>query len=232
MSVSIMTMLNSLSRQPVFMRASVLTNLSSGISSTSTASDYFSRTFSSVPEITSTTQTSSSSSPTNKRKTRRRAIQSTNDKSIDNIPSLADFMHRAKVRKQYRSFVRLALFLDGQNDNSRGDGSNRSAGVKSWGECRAALEEVRLAYRLGMKKGTDSLSKNMAFSEGERRLKELRSMVGYVPTKRSTQQSTEAAAGVVEENYDPDSWINIKDEDDPRGRVGVQWPWERDDTSK
>lgn len=29
------------------------------------------------------------------------------------------------------------------------------------------------------------------------------------------------------EGYDEDSWINIKDEEDPRGRVGVQWPWEQ-----
>ena len=26
---------------------------------------------------------------------------------------------------------------------------------------------------------------------------------------------------------DADSWINTKDEDDPRGRVGVAWPWEQ-----
>ena len=45
--------------------------------------------------------------------------------------------------------MRLASFLDG-------------AGT---GECRAALEEVRLAYRQGIKKSTDSLSRNMAYSE-------------------------------------------------------------------
>jgi hypothetical protein len=63
-------------------------------------------------------------------------------------------MHRSKVLKQYRSFVRLAIFLDGQNGGT--------------GECRAALEEVRVAYRLGVKKGTDSLSRSMAFSEVRR----------------------------------------------------------------
>ena len=25
----------------------------------------------------------------------------------------------------------------------------------------------------------------------------------------------------------PDSWININDEEDPRGRIGIEWPWER-----
>ena len=82
-----------------------------------------------------------------KRRTRTR----TSTESLNNVPSLADFMHRAKVLKQYRNFVRLALFLDGQNGGA--------------GECRAALEEVRVAYKLGLKKGTDSISKSMAFSE-------------------------------------------------------------------
>jgi hypothetical protein len=83
---------------------------------------------------------------TPKRKTRRRT------QKIDDIPSLAEFMHRTKVLKQYRSFVRLASFLDEQNNGGRN-------------ECRAALEEVRVAYRLGVKKGTDSLSRSMAYSE-------------------------------------------------------------------
>jgi len=26
---------------------------------------------------------------------------------------------------------------------------------------------------------------------------------------------------------DPDSWMNIKDTEDPRGRVGTQWPWQK-----
>jgi tetratricopeptide (TPR) repeat protein len=28
--------------------------------------------------------------------------------------------------------------------------------------------------------------------------------------------------------YDADSWINIQDKEDPRERMGVQWPWEHD----
>ena len=49
-----------------------------------------------------------------KRKARRRSLDKA---TIDNIPSLAEseFMHRSKVLKQYRSFVRLAIFLDEQN---------------------------------------------------------------------------------------------------------------------
>ena len=54
-------------------------------------------------------------------------------------------------------------------------------------------------------------------------------MVGFVPKKQSTPQSDSAAA---DEKYDADSWMNIKDEDDKRGRVGVQWPWENGDDKK
>ena len=65
--------------------------------------------------------------------------------------------------------------------------------------------------------------------KGERKLKELQSMVGFVPKKRSTHQPGEDAA---DDSYDPDSWMNIADEDDKRGRVGVQWPWEQTDDKK
>jgi len=26
---------------------------------------------------------------------------------------------------------------------------------------------------------------------------------------------------------DADSWLNIDDKDDPRGRVGLEWPWDK-----
>ena len=153
-----------------------------------------------------------------RRRTRRKTTQPPDGAA--EIPSLAEFMHRAKVRKQYRQFVGLAQFVDGKD----------TANSHSVGECRAALEEVRLSYKMGMKKDTDDLSKSMAFSEGERRLRELEAMVGYSANRKPDEQSSNAMSP---ESYDTDSWINIKDEEDPRGRVGVQWPWEEDeDVSK
>merc|ERR1719291_1137744 len=112
-------------------------------------------------------------------------------------------MHRSKVKKQYRRFIRLAASVDG--------------GDAGGGECRAAAEEVRTAYRLGMSRDTDTLSKNMAFAEGERRLKEMEAIAGHSSGRRRTPGP---------EAYDEDSWINIKDDQDQRGRVGVQWPWQ------
>jgi hypothetical protein len=41
-------------------------------------------------------------------------------------------------------------------------------------------------------------------------------MVGY---KESQQQG--------KNTMDDDSWLNTKDPDDVRGRVGTYWPWQR-----
>lgn len=156
-----------------------------------------------------------------KRRTRRRQLPKENDESI---PSLADFMHRAKVRQQYRHFIRLAHFVDGNNTPVAGQ-----EGKLNTGECRAALEEVRLAYKIGIKKGIDDLSKTMAFNEGERQLRQLEAMVGYNRKSTSSDASKQVA---MEDDYEADSWINIKDDEDKRGRVGVSWPWESNDGTK
>ena len=59
--------------------------------------------------------------------------------------------------------------------------------------------------------------------KGERKLRELEIMTGYsAHRKQSTTESAEA-----DESYDEDSWLNTKDEEDKRGRVGTQWPWEK-----
>ena len=157
-----------------------------------------------------------------KRRTRRRQLSNDDNESV---PSLSDFMHRAKVRQQYRNFIRLAHFVDGSNTSAAAGNEGKAAS----GECRAALEEVRLSYQLGVKKGTDNLSKTMAFQDGERRLRQLEAMVGYSRKSTMTNNDEQASA---EESYEADSWINIKDEEDKRGRVGVAWPWESDNESK
>jgi len=139
-----------------------------------------------------------------RRRTRRRPQQSSLAKDgSSTIPTLADFIYRAKALKQYRNFVRLAHFVD-KEDKSKN---------------KTALGEVRLSYRMSTKKKMDDLAKNMAFAEGERRLRETEAMVGY--------SSTELSRDTNPQSFDQDSWINIKDEDDQRGRVGVQWPWDK-----
>ena len=61
---------------------------------------------------------------------------------------------------------------------------------------------------------TDALTIQMALREGERQLEQVKSMVGYVGPDDAAKK-------------DEDSWLNTDDEEDPRGRVGVMWPWEQ-----
>eukprot|EP00978_Attheya_sp_CCMP212_P016192 scaffold42226_cov45-Attheya_sp.AAC.5 len=76
-----------------------------------------------------------------------------------------------------------------------------------------AQTEVRTTFRRNASE-TDRMALKMTVADGARRLQQVRSMVGY------KNPQTES---------DEDSWLNIKDEEDPRGRVGVQWPWSRND---
>jgi hypothetical protein len=132
----------------------------------------------------------------------------------------------------------LAHFVDRNhgNDTSVGDDNNKGKTKPATEECRAALDEVRLSYKIGIKKGTDNLSRSMAFNEGERRLRELEAIVGYSSSRNNRKTNTSQPDGddeqISKERYDADSWINIKDDEDKRGRVGVMWPWERDNGSK
>ena len=143
----------------------------------------------------------------------RRRLRSSSNTDGEALPSLADFMHRAKVMKQYRKFVRLARYVDGK------DGGGSSGGY------RAALDEVRLSYKMKMKRQLDTISKTMALTEGERKMKEISTMVGYnIPAHRSDQQTNNESEG---SSFDDDSWINIQDDEDKRGRMGVQWPWQK-----
>jgi hypothetical protein len=59
---------------------------------------------------------------------------------------------------------------------------------------------------------TDTFSIQRALADGQRRYQELQELTGY---KKDSHSS------------DADSWINTKDSEDPRGRVGAGWPWNR-----
>ena len=121
-------------------------------------------------------------------------------------------MHRAKVLKQYRNFIRLAQYVDEKDAAGNNNIGKTKKNTNDYG-CRAALEEVRLSYKLGIKKGgVDMLSRNMAYAEGERKLRELETMTGYSNNKKQSQlKDLDNNAALPE--YDADSWINIRDEE-------------------
>eukprot|EP00536_Pseudo-nitzschia_multiseries_P004977 jgi/Psemu1/303018/fgenesh1_kg.89_\ len=67
-------------------------------------------------------------------------------------------------------------------------------------------EQVKREFRINMH-DTDSFAVKRNLAEGQRQFEELKEFTG---------QSNK---------YTGESWINIQDPDDPRGRVGTGWPW-------
>jgi len=70
------------------------------------------------------------------------------------------------------------------------------------------LKEVQKEFQ-SCKLDTDPLIIKRSIAEGQRRYEELKELTGE------------------SNKYESTSWINTQDEDDPRGRVGTNWPWER-----
>ena len=108
----------------------------------------------------------------------------------DAVPSLQEFLHKSKVLKQYRSFLRTIRLIDGVEDR------------------QTAHHEVKREFRMHSVL-VDPMAKQMAVTQGERKLKQVQSLVGY--------------SFVHEE----DSWLSTNDREDPRGRVGTGWPWQQ-----
>lgn len=69
-------------------------------------------------------------------------------------------------------------------------------------------EQVQREFK-SSKTITDPFNVQRALTEGKRRFTELQEFTGS------------------KNKYDGDSWLNTQDAEDPRGRVGTGWPWER-----
>lgn len=69
-------------------------------------------------------------------------------------------------------------------------------------------QQVQMEFRSNQH-DHDPFQVQRALAEGKRRFQELQEMTGY------------------KKNVDAESWLNIKDEQDPRGRVGEGWPWSK-----
>jgi hypothetical protein len=106
------------------------------------------------------------------------------------IPSLQEFIHKQTVLRQYRHYLKAVALVEDQDHRQQ------------------ARQEIKINFRRDSME-TDSLSIQMAVKDGERRLAQVQSLVGYTV------------------HQDEDSWLNIKDAEDPRGRVGNDWPWQR-----
>jgi Complex 1 protein (LYR family) len=69
-------------------------------------------------------------------------------------------------------------------------------------------EQVRREFRAN-KAESDPFNIQRALTEGKRRFAELQEFTGG------------------NNKYEHDSWMNTQDEEDPRGRVGQGWPWQK-----
>ena len=72
------------------------------------------------------------------------------------------------------------------------------------------LNEVRKEFHSN-KNTIDPITVQRDIKEGQRRYDELKEFTGQ--SNKYEQDGT--------------SWINTKDTDDPRGRVGTGWPWSK-----
>ena len=106
-------------------------------------------------------------------------------------PSLQEFLHKQKVLQQYRSFLKSIRL------------------IKDTSERQNAFQEVNREFKRHAAL-QDSLATQMAVTDGERKLKQVQSMVGYSATME-----------------DEDSWLKTHDPEDQRGRVGTEWPWQK-----
>ena len=131
---------------------------------------------------------------------------------MDAVPSLKDFMHRHTVLSMYRGFLQSVRYL--RSDNNDGGNSNPVMADE-------LLHEIRREFR-AQKHETDPFQRQRAIADGQRRAEELRGLTGEPDVKRNKNTTTAAA---VLQQEDADSWINIVDPEDQRGRVGSGWPW-------
>lgn len=120
---------------------------------------------------------------------------------MDSIPSLKEFVHKSSVVQQYRDFLQALRLIPEEKDRI------------------PAISEVKQNFRR-LSFETNAIAIDMAVKDGEQRLKQVQSLVGY---EHHTKKKKKNNAN----NDNDDSWLNIDDKEDPRGRVGTEWPWDR-----
>jgi hypothetical protein len=121
------------------------------------------------------------------------------------VPGLKDFMRRGQSIGQYRAFLRQIGRFE------RGGSGGTSA---------TALEirtQVHDAFRQHQHE-RDSTMVRKLLTDGGRQLELLSALAD------GGGGGGDAAAGVAVAS--DGSWIDTEDPDDPRGRVGAQWPWQ------
>ncbi len=122
-------------------------------------------------------------------------------KPLQGIPTLQEFLHRQRVTHLYRDFWRAVGQFPEVADQV------------------PARQQLQREFRM---KRTDSLSVAIAIREGDRRLRELRALVGSSSPKNSKSSNHE------ENPSAPFLGSHVDDSEEVVSKpVGVGWPWER-----
>jgi len=118
----------------------------------------------------------------------------------DSIPSLSGFLASSKYKVLYRRFVRAALKIDDLKERG------------------LILNEVRGGFQVSKVVGMEDEDINLKYKQGLRELKMLEQNVGVYSYDLHDPKINEG------KNI---GWMDIKDEEDERGRVGTSWPWDK-----
>ena len=118
--------------------------------------------------------------------------------ALDQIPSMAEFMHKRKVLHQYRHLLQASRKLEDTTD-------------QSW-----ARQEIQGRFRR-LQFETDSWMIQLAMKEGQRELTQLQAMVGL--GCRNTNSSNINNNNDSHEDYAQKS---------PHGTLvhNIEWPWQ------
>lgn len=114
---------------------------------------------------------------------------------LGNTLPLKVFIRRQQVLTLYRNLLKT------------------SRGVSDGDVRQGIQQEIRSGFAQ-CKTLTDSSSIKTSIVAGQRSLTQLEDMCGVKPSSSAKQSIPDAG-----------SWINTKDKDDVRGRVGTGWPW-------
>lgn len=125
---------------------------------------------------------------------------------LKNVLPLQVFIRRQQVLRLYREFNKTVRFIPDES-------------------LRIDLKrQIRADFKQNMNIKENSIVR-VLMQEAQRHLVMLQSM-GTSSLKLISKQSLNNK-GNIEDNIDSNSWLGMDDPEDPRGRVGVKWPWDK-----
>jgi t-SNARE complex subunit (syntaxin) len=117
------------------------------------------------------------------------------------VLSLKDFIHRAKVKAQYRDFFREVRHLD-----------------------KSVQVELKNHIRKEFKKNLEETNKETIKSLLIEATQQLQILQSYV---RTSSKKLNMDPSMISGTMSTESWVGSGEEYDIRGRMGTEWPWSK-----